>query len=139
MISYVLFQRPELQHSHPLESGLVCSDALCEYCFQGSWSDEKVSAVDMDLDLIRFAGEDEIILDDEDEFLENSQIFNYPKELIDMCRIEAEFCEKKCYQGKGSGMMRSSTGVLENLFWIIFDYYLYIIGRSNIKCMKSFH
>jgi len=59
------------------------------------WSDKKISAIDLDLDLIRFSGTDEIILDDEDEFLAHSTLYNYPKDLIQKCWNEVDILRQE--------------------------------------------
>jgi protein associated with RNAse G/E len=53
------------------------------------WDRVVVTAVDLDLDLIRRAT-GEILIDDEDEFELHIERFHYPKELIDRCRSELE-------------------------------------------------
>ncbi len=55
-----------------------------------SWNGEKVTAVDMDLDLIRRSGEDEVIIDDENEFSTHKDLFGYPQNLITSCREELD-------------------------------------------------
>ncbi|MBN2657305.1 MAG: DUF402 domain-containing protein [Spirochaetales bacterium] len=57
---------------------------------EADWNGEQVSAIDLDLDLIRFFGSEEIILDDEEEFEENSSRYSYPPDLIVRCRREAD-------------------------------------------------
>lgn len=52
-----------------------------------AWDNHSVSAVDLDLDLIRRAT-GEVIVDDEDEFEEHIERFRYPKKLVDQCRAE---------------------------------------------------
>ncbi len=61
---------------------------------KANWDDGKISAIDLDLDLIRFFGSDEIILDDEDEFLENSTLYKYPEDLKTICLKEVDKLRK---------------------------------------------
>lgn len=68
---------------------------------KADWNKEKVSAIDLDLDLIRFFNSDEIILDDEDEFEENSGRYCYPADLIDRCRTEAVNIRTKMSSRRG--------------------------------------
>lgn len=46
------------------------------------WNRKRVAARHMDLDIIRFAGEDRVLLVDEDEFIEHSRTMAYPEELV---------------------------------------------------------
>ncbi|MBB6480023.1 DUF402 domain-containing protein [Spirochaeta isovalerica] len=68
---------------------------------KADWDSERVSAIDLDLDLIRFYNSDEIILDDEDEFEENSSRYSYPADLIERCRDEARIIRKDMSSRKG--------------------------------------
>jgi protein associated with RNAse G/E len=52
------------------------------------WDDRTVSAVDLDLDIIRRARNGEIIIDDEEEFERHIDLFGYPKKLVSRCRNE---------------------------------------------------
>ena len=54
------------------------------------WDKQTVSAVDLDLDLIREARNAEIMVDDEDEFEEHIELFSYPQELVRTCRSELD-------------------------------------------------
>lgn len=54
------------------------------------WDHRRVTAADMDLDIIRFAGEDRVILDDEDEFAEHTNSMGYPPDLVSRCLTEAD-------------------------------------------------
>ena len=54
------------------------------------WNGRVVTAVDMDLDLIRFATENRVIVDDEDEFEKHIKLYNYPQQLVDTCRGELD-------------------------------------------------
>ncbi|MBN1647308.1 MAG: DUF402 domain-containing protein [Spirochaetales bacterium] len=54
------------------------------------WNDGEVTAIDMDLDLFRRHGEDEIHIDDEDEFELHQVKYRYPQELIDRCLAETD-------------------------------------------------
>lgn len=54
------------------------------------WDDARVTAVDMDLDVLRFAGEDRVIVDDEEEFAEHTRSMRYPEELVSRCRAAAD-------------------------------------------------
>ena len=51
------------------------------------WDDRSVTAIDLDLDLIRRAT-GEVFVDDEDEFESHIERFHYPNELVDQCRDE---------------------------------------------------
>ena len=52
------------------------------------WNEKKVNAVDLDLDIIRFAGSDEVHIDDEDEFERHIGVYSYPQKLVDSCQEE---------------------------------------------------
>ncbi len=54
------------------------------------WSDDEVTMVDLDLDVIR-RREGRIILDDEDEFEEHQVRYGYPAEVIDAARRSADW------------------------------------------------
>jgi protein associated with RNAse G/E len=54
------------------------------------WDEQRVTAADMDLDVIRFAGEENVILDDEDEFADHTLSMSYPADLVSRCRVEAD-------------------------------------------------
>lgn len=47
----------------------------------GSWDGETLSAVDLDLDVIR-RDDGSVFLDDEDEFVEHRDLFGYPAEVV---------------------------------------------------------
>ena len=68
---------------------------------KASWDDKKITAIDLDLDLIRFSGADEVILDDEDEFLEHSKLYKYPKDLIEMCWKEIDTLRNEMFLRQG--------------------------------------
>lgn len=55
-----------------------------------TWNDGRVTAIDLDLDLILKPETDKIILDDEDEFTAHIDRFGYPDELIRRCRAEVD-------------------------------------------------
>ena len=52
------------------------------------WNGERVSAVDMDLDIVRKASTGEMFVDDEDEFAQHIDKFGYSDDLIEKCRSE---------------------------------------------------
>ena len=52
------------------------------------WDYAEVTAVDLDLDIIRLHGSDGAFVDDEDEFEHHIDLFNYPRELVKACRDE---------------------------------------------------
>jgi protein associated with RNAse G/E len=54
----------------------------CNIAMPSIFKDNVISFVDLDLDLVKRKGEEWKVVD-EDEFIENSQIFSYPKELIE--------------------------------------------------------
>lgn len=54
------------------------------------WNDRRVSAIDLDLDLILRSHESEVIVDDEDEFALHIERFGYSPELVSTCRREVE-------------------------------------------------
>ncbi|MBT3273904.1 MAG: DUF402 domain-containing protein [Spirochaetales bacterium] len=54
------------------------------------WNNERVTAVDMDLDLILKPDRHDVIVDDEHEFDKHIDLFHYPAELIEACRKELE-------------------------------------------------
>ncbi len=54
------------------------------------WDHERVTAIDMDLDVIRVAKDGRILIDDEDEFAEHSVSMGYPSDLISRCRSTAD-------------------------------------------------
>ncbi len=68
---------------------------------KASWNDKKISAIDLDLDLIRFSGTDEIILDDEDEFWEHNTLYKYPEDLKHMCLKEVDILQNEMKLQKG--------------------------------------
>lgn len=59
------------------------------------WDDRRVTAADMDLDIIRFAGEDRVILDDEDEFALHTRSMSYPADLVSRCLAEADALRRR--------------------------------------------
>ena len=62
-----------------------------------TWDNTTVSAVDLDLDVIRFARNGQIVIDDEDEFEQHIEHFGYPGDLVDTCRTEV----KKIHRAMG--------------------------------------
>lgn len=52
------------------------------------WSSERVSSIDLDLDVFRVAGTNRVVVDDEDEFAEHTDLFRYPADLVARCRAE---------------------------------------------------
>jgi protein associated with RNAse G/E len=65
------------------------------------WDHNRVTAADMDLDVIRFAFEDRIILDDEDEFAEHTRTMSYPTDLVSRCLAEAEEMRRRMAARQG--------------------------------------
>ena len=65
------------------------------------WDVETVTAVDLDLDIIRFAGKLEIVIDDEDEFEQHIVDFHYPEELVTSCRNELARMTEAVHQRRG--------------------------------------
>jgi len=66
-----------------------------------NWDDETVSAVDLDLDIIRFAGTDEIIVDDEDEFEQHIGDYRYPEGLVTSCWEELDRLKQAANERRG--------------------------------------
>lgn len=66
-----------------------------------TWNESRVTAVDMDLDIIRRAGEERVILDDEDEFEHHTGVMEYPEELVDRCLREAEAIRRRVIHRQG--------------------------------------
>lgn len=48
-------------------------------------SDEKIEAIDMDLDVVRWR-DGRVLIDDEDEFEEHRELFGYPPEAVEAAR-----------------------------------------------------
>jgi Uncharacterized domain/protein associated with RNAses G and E len=61
----------------------------CNICMPSQISNDVVSFLDLDLDLIKIPGEDWIVVD-EDEFLVNSKKYNYPEWLINRTVVEKD-------------------------------------------------
>ncbi len=68
---------------------------------KANWNDDRITAIDMDLDLIRFSGTDEVVLDDEDEFLNHSKLYKYPKDLIEICWKEVDILRNEMILREG--------------------------------------
>lgn len=66
-----------------------------------TWDDRRVTAVDMDLDIIRRAGEERVILDDEDEFAHHTGVMEYPEKLVDRCRREVDVIHSRVTAREG--------------------------------------
>ena len=56
----------------------------CNICLPSVLRDDVLSFIDLDLDLVQRNGEWQVV--DEDEFLENQQLYQYPVELIERAR-----------------------------------------------------
>jgi protein associated with RNAse G/E len=54
-------------------------------------SDDHVTMIDLDLDVIRFREDGRVILDDEDEFAEHQIEFGYPEDVVRRAQSSAEF------------------------------------------------
>lgn len=54
------------------------------------WHGDEVRSIDLDLDVIRRFGSDEVFVDDEDEFEDHRVRFGYPPELVETVRRAAE-------------------------------------------------
>lgn len=52
------------------------------------WDADIVTAIDMDLDIIRLAADGIVVIDDEDEFEDHTNLFQYPRMLVEKCRTE---------------------------------------------------
>jgi protein associated with RNAse G/E len=50
-----------------------------------TWHDGAVRYVDLDLDVIRLAGSNEVVLDDADEFERHREFWRYPADLCERC------------------------------------------------------
>jgi uncharacterized protein len=65
------------------------------------WDDHRVSAIDLDLDIIIPADGGSVFVDDEDEFAAHIERFAYPTDLIDRCRAETRRLELIMSQRRG--------------------------------------
>jgi hypothetical protein len=63
-------------------------DLYIDVCTPPVWDGDTVTAIDLDLDVVRtFAGE--VRLEDEDEFVEHAAAMEYPQHIIDAARAAA--------------------------------------------------
>ena len=65
------------------------------------WDHREVSAVDLDIDVFRRCGHDEIVIDDKDEFEIHSKKYSYPQDLVDRCIKETEYVRSLFKKGEG--------------------------------------
>jgi len=66
-----------------------------------TWDGVSVTAIDMDLDLLKWPGKPDIVLDDEDEFREHSKLYGYPEDLVAICETEVETLRDLIARGEG--------------------------------------
>ncbi|TVR53783.1 MAG: DUF402 domain-containing protein [Spirochaetaceae bacterium] len=70
-----------------------------------TWNSHVITAVDLDIDVYRFAPgsgkPSSIELDDLDEFARHSEAFAYPESLVDRCRRETDAVVKLLEDGDG--------------------------------------
>ncbi len=52
------------------------------------WDEERVTAIDLDLDVVRPARDGVVYVDDEEEFETHIDLFSYPEALVSTCRSE---------------------------------------------------
>ena len=58
-------------------------DVYCDVIAPARWeSPAEVTLIDLDLDLIRYRPDGRVMLDDEDEFRENTRAYGYPPEVV---------------------------------------------------------
>jgi uncharacterized protein len=65
------------------------------------WDADTVTAVDMDLDILRLTEDGKVIIDDEDEFEHHRELFQYPQALVDTCRGELTRIHRVMEQREG--------------------------------------